>query len=192
MAESNAEVSQLCYATQACRRASSPSWPLSLSFLLFSILVPVAAALLVLYRYQLDPFDPAALPLHELSERVNAAPKRNNHMLKGSEFIGVGALMAPEDVAYDSKSGLIYTGSADGWVKRVTLNKSAVDSVVENWVNTGGRPLGLAQGHDGELLVAHIDKVSVTDLSPNKYFYLGSGDDIFYFHFYPINFVDNS
>ncbi|KAH0973194.1 hypothetical protein GBA52_025350 [Prunus armeniaca] len=59
-------------------------------------------------------------------------------MLKGSEFVGAGALVAPEDVAYDSKSGLIYTGCADGWVKRVTLNESAADSVVENWVFTGG------------------------------------------------------
>ncbi|PRQ47250.1 putative strictosidine synthase transcription factor WD40-like family [Rosa chinensis] len=141
--------------TQASRRSSSSSsWPLN--FLLFSILVPVAAALVILY--QLDPFDPAPLPLHELSHRVTAAPAHNAHMLKGSEFIGAGALVAPEDVAYDSKSGLIYTGCADGWVKRVTLNESAADSVVENWVNTGGRPLGLAHGHNGQLLVADTEK----------------------------------
>ncbi|XP_062002585.1 protein STRICTOSIDINE SYNTHASE-LIKE 5-like [Rosa rugosa] len=148
--------------TQASRRSSSSSsWPLN--FLFFSILVPVAAALLILY--QLDSFEPAPLPLHELSHRVTAAPARNAHMLKGSEFIGVGALMAPEDIAYDSKSGLIYTGCADGWVKRVTLNESAADSVVENWVNTGGRPLGLAHGHDGQLLVADTEKglLSITE-----------------------------
>jgi len=116
----------------------------------------VAALLL----YQLDSFDPAPLPLHELSQlRVAAAPTRNAHMLKGSEFLGVGALAGPEDVAYDSKSGLIYTGCADGWVKRVTVNESAADSVVvENWVNTGGRPLGLAHGHNGDLLVADAEK----------------------------------
>ncbi|XP_061998160.1 protein STRICTOSIDINE SYNTHASE-LIKE 4-like isoform X2 [Rosa rugosa] len=141
--------------TQASRRSSSSSsWPLN--FLLLSILVPVAAALVILY--QLDPFDPAPLPLHELSHRVAAAPAHNAHMLKGSEFIGAGALVAPEDVAYDSKSGLIYTGCADGWVKRVTLNESAADSVVENWANTGGRPLGLAHGHKGQLLVADTEK----------------------------------
>ncbi|XP_061998225.1 protein STRICTOSIDINE SYNTHASE-LIKE 5-like [Rosa rugosa] len=135
-------------ATQSTRRSSS-SWPLNILF--FSILLPVAAAVVL---YQLDSFDPAPLPLRELSEQVVAARSRNAYMLKGSEFLGVGALVGPEDVAYDSKSGLIYTGCADGWIKRVKLNESAADSVVENWVNTGGRPLGLAHGHNGELLVA--------------------------------------
>ncbi|KAM5546939.1 protein STRICTOSIDINE SYNTHASE-LIKE 5-like [Rosa sericea] len=139
-------------ATQSTRRSSS-SWPLNILF--FSILLPVAAAVVL---YQLDSFDPAPLPLHELSEQVAAAPSRNAHMLKGSEFLGVGALARPEDVAYDSKSGLIYTGCADGWIKRVKLNESAADSVVENWVNTGGRPFGLAHGHNGELLVADGEK----------------------------------
>ncbi|KAK9948271.1 hypothetical protein M0R45_003855 [Rubus argutus] len=138
--------------TQASKTSSS-SWPLN--FLLFSILGPVAAALLL---YQLDSFDPAPLPLHELTQPVAAAPTRNAHILKGLEFLGAGALPGPEDVAYDPKSGLIYTGCADGWVKRVTVSVSAADSVVENWVNTGGRPLGLAHGHNGELLVADTEK----------------------------------
>ncbi|KAL6224407.1 hypothetical protein ACLB2K_003262 [Fragaria x ananassa] len=143
-------------ATQACRRSPSSSWPLNI--LLFSILVPVAAAVLL---YQLDPFDPVPFPHELMSERVAAPLRRNAQMLKESEFIGVGALDAPKDVAYDSKSGLTYTGCADGWIKRVTLNESVADSVVENWVNTGGRPLGLAHGHDGELLVADAKKVRV-------------------------------
>ncbi|XP_068342532.1 protein STRICTOSIDINE SYNTHASE-LIKE 5-like [Pyrus communis] len=124
-------------------------------FLIFLVLAPVAIALLI---YRIDTLDPASLPLHELTQPVAAAPKRNAHMLKGSEFVGVGALVAPEDVAYDPKTGLIYTGCADGWVKRVTLNESAADSVVENWVFTGGRPLGLAHGADKEVYVADTDK----------------------------------
>ncbi|CAN6563460.1 unnamed protein product [Malus baccata var. baccata] len=131
----------------------TPSWHSTL--LLFSVLAPVAIALLI---YQLDTLNPAPLPLHELTQPVAAAPKRNAHMLKGSEFVGAGALVAPEDVAYDPKSGLIYTGCADGWVKRVTLNESAADSVVENWVFTGGRPLGLAHGADKEVYVADAEK----------------------------------
>ncbi|KAM2063564.1 hypothetical protein ACFX16_027086 [Malus domestica] len=131
----------------------TPSWHSTL--LIFSVLAPVAIALLI---YQLDTLNPAPLPLHELTQPVAAAPKRNAHMLKGSEFVGAGALMAPEDVAYDPKSGFIYTGCADGWVKRVTLNESAADSVVENWVFTGGRPLGLAHGADKEVYVADTEK----------------------------------
>lgn len=63
--------------------------------------------------------------------------------------------MGPEDLVYDSGSGVLYTGCADGWVKRVSVN----DSVVEDWVNTGGRPLGLALGLNGEIIVADANKV---------------------------------
>ncbi|KAH0973190.1 hypothetical protein GBA52_025346 [Prunus armeniaca] len=104
-------------------------------FLIFSVLCPLAIALLI---YQLDLLDPAPLP----STR--------------SEFVGAGALVAPEDVAYDSKSGLIYTGCADGWVKRVTLNELAADYL---WWRTGFSPV------EGRLdsLIAIRTRVFVAD-----------------------------
>ena len=73
--------------------------------------------------------------------------------------MGMGKLTGPEDLAYDEKEGVIYTGCDDGWIKRVTVSESAADSVVENWVNTGGRPLGLAFGNNGEFIVADGNKV---------------------------------
>ncbi|KAL8532184.1 hypothetical protein ACS0TY_008691 [Phlomoides rotata] len=79
-------------------------------------------------------------------------------MLQGSEKIGHGELLMPEDIAYDPKTGVIYTGCHDGWISRVTLNDSAADSVVEKWINTGGRPLGIAHGLHGEVIVADADK----------------------------------
>lgn len=75
-------------------------------------------------------------------------------MLHGSEKIGEGKLLGPEDIVYDPKLGVIYTSCGDGWIKRVTVN----DSVVEEWVNTGGRPLGLALGYAGEVYVADAFK----------------------------------
>ncbi|KAF3440859.1 hypothetical protein FNV43_RR19145 [Rhamnella rubrinervis] len=129
------------------------SWPFN--FLVFFVIVPVSAALVL---YQLDSFDPAPLPVHELVGPVATSPKRNERLLHGSELVGVGSLLAPEDVAYDSKSGLIYTGCMDGWIKRVTVNESATESLVENWVNTGGRPLGLAHGLNNQVIVADADK----------------------------------
>ena len=75
-------------------------------------------------------------------------------MLQGSEMIGLGKLLGPEDIAYDTKSHLIYTGCADGWIKKVTLN----DSVVHDWAFIGGRPLGVVLDHVGEVLVADADK----------------------------------
>ncbi|KAM3709951.1 hypothetical protein ACB098_02G214700 [Castanea mollissima] len=128
------------------------SWPFAF---FVTVLVPVLAAILL---YQLDSFDPAPLPLHELTRHVITVPTQNDHMLRVSEFVGVGNLIGPEDVAYDAKSGVIYTGCADGWISRVTVNDSAADSVVEKWVNTGGRPLGIAFGHNNELIVADPEK----------------------------------
>ncbi|CAA0823281.1 Protein STRICTOSIDINE SYNTHASE-LIKE 5 [Striga hermonthica] len=110
----------------------------------------VAAAVLV---YQLDRFDPAPYP--DLGNGPPLfVPKRNTHMLRGAEKIGYGQLTAPEDIAFDPKTGLIYTGCQDGWLSRVSPDGSAVDK----WVNTGGRPLGIVHGLHGEVIVADADK----------------------------------
>ena len=129
------------------------SWPFTF---LVTVLVPVVAATVL---YQLDSFDPAPLPPEELTRHVITVPTRNDHMLRVSEFVGVGNLIGPEDLAYDTKSGVIYTGCADGWISRVTVNDSVSDSVVEKLINTGGRPLGIALGLNNELLVADPEKV---------------------------------
>lgn len=100
------------------------------------------------------------MPLHELSQPPESALLRNDRMLEGAEFLGVGKFQGPEDILYDSRSGIIYTGSEDGWIQRVWLNESvASDTVVKNWVRTGGRPLGLALGLNNELIVADAYKV---------------------------------
>ncbi|OMO83469.1 Six-bladed beta-propeller, TolB-like protein [Corchorus olitorius] len=123
-------------------------WPLTL---LLSTVVPVLAALLV---YQLDSFDPAPFPIHEFGQTPISALLRNDHMLQGAEFVGAGKLLGPEDIAYDSESHLIFTGCEDGWIKRVRLNDSTVESVV----NTNGRPLGVALGLNNEIIVADAYK----------------------------------
>lgn len=127
----------------------------STTFLL-SLLVPVLAGIIL---YRLDSFDPAPLPTHEFSSQPVFVPLQNPRLLEGVEGVGVGELWGPEDLAYDPKLGVIYTGCDDGWIKRVTVNKSAADSVVESWVNTGGRPLGLVLGHHDDVIVADAFKV---------------------------------
>ncbi|KAL6520004.1 Strictosidine synthase [Orobanche hederae] len=117
------------------------------------LIVPVVAAVLI---YQLNSFDPAPYPDEELTHRGPplSVPNRNTHMLRGSEKIGYGQLLAPEDIAYDPKTGVIYTGCQDGWLSRVIPNGSAV----EKWVYTGGRPLGIVHGLHAEVIVADADK----------------------------------
>ncbi|TKY58348.1 STRICTOSIDINE SYNTHASE 4 [Spatholobus suberectus] len=92
---------------------------------------------------RLGPLDLA----HELSRPI------------GSEVVAQGEVVGPEDLAYDKRRRVIYTGCEDGWIKRITVNDSVADTVVENWVNTGGRPLGLALEKSGELMVADAIKV---------------------------------
>ncbi|KAJ9703872.1 hypothetical protein PVL29_005237 [Vitis rotundifolia] len=132
--------------TNTTRKSSS--WSLGL---LISILTPLAAAI---FLYQLDSFDPASLPTHVFSQEPMSIPRINSRLLQESEMIGLGKLLGPEDIAYDTNSHLIYTGCADGWIKKVTLN----DSVVHDWAFTGGRPLGVALGRSSEVLVADADK----------------------------------
>jgi DNA-binding beta-propeller fold protein YncE len=138
--------------------ASLPKRKTSWTFtFVITALIPVVAATIL---YQLDSFDPAPMPPEALNRHAIAVPARNNRMLKGSELVGVGDLKGPEDVAYEPKSGVIYTGCADGWIKRVTVNDSVSHSVVEKWVNTGGRPLGIAFGRNNEVIVADGVKVN--------------------------------
>ncbi|EOX90700.1 Strictosidine synthase [Theobroma cacao] len=128
------------------------SWPLAL---FLTAMLAVVAAIVV---YHLDSFDVATMPLHELSPPPEPALLRNGRLLQGAELLGVGKFQGPEDIAYDSRSEIIYTGSGDGWIKRVWLNESASDTVVENWVRTGGRPLGIALGRNNEVIVADAYK----------------------------------
>ncbi|ONH97237.1 hypothetical protein PRUPE_7G178800 [Prunus persica] len=155
----------------ATQTQPSNSWPSATTSLFLILILPVITATLI---YQLDSFDPAPLPYHELTRRLTRrAPAHNPRMLRGSERVGFGVLRAPEDVqgrtqkfcvdvAYHSGSGLIYTGCEDGWLKRVKLNDSEnPEFVVESWVNTGGRPLGLAFGLHNEVVVADADKQDI-------------------------------
>ena len=111
--------------------------------------------------YYLEPFEPVHYPAGELSRGTLTVPATNDHMLRGSEFVGKGQVAGPEDLVYDAESRVMYTGCLDGWIKRVAVTESAADSVVENWVSTGGRPLGLALGKKGEVIVADSDKVNL-------------------------------
>ncbi|KAH7851260.1 hypothetical protein Vadar_009149 [Vaccinium darrowii] len=130
---------------------AKPSYVPSSNTFLLSLLLPILAAVII---YQLDSFNPASLATHEFSAQPIFVPLQNPRLLEGAERVGFGELLGPEDLAYDPKLGVIYTGCGDGWIKQVTVNKSAADSVVESWVNTGGRPLRLVLGHDGDVIIA--------------------------------------
>eukprot|EP00262_Sarcandra_glabra_P000139 TRINITY_DN10227_c0_g1_i1.p1 TRINITY_DN10227_c0_g1~~TRINITY_DN10227_c0_g1_i1.p1 ORF type:complete len:375 (-),score=5.31 TRINITY_DN10227_c0_g1_i1:301-1425(-) len=131
----------------------TPSRTRFLGGLFLFLIVPIAVAL---FLYKADEFDPAPLP--DLSSSFSLpVPVRNGRILKVTEKVGEGLLPGPEDFAYDAEARVLYTGCQDGWIKRVALTESA-SATVENWVNVGGRPLGLAFGADKQLFVADAYK----------------------------------
>ncbi len=69
------------------------------------------------------------------------------------KMVNIETGMGPEDVAFD-KEGRLYTGLANGWIVRANSHSQPS----ENWVNTGGRPLGLAFNSKGDLIVADAIK----------------------------------
>jgi len=77
---------------------------------------------------------------------------RNSH-LKNFEPLPIGNNHGPEDIALDAQ-GRLYVSTHEGFIVRL----QADGLHPENWVNTGGRPLGLAFDHEGKLIVADAYK----------------------------------
>lgn len=71
-----------------------------------------------------------------------------NERLAGAQLLAQGKISGPEDVDVDSE-GRVYAGLADGRIVRVLA-----DGSVEEFANTGGRPLGLEFDSGGRLIVA--------------------------------------
>jgi sugar lactone lactonase YvrE len=72
--------------------------------------------------------------------------------LLDAETVLPGQVVGPEDVVVDAE-GRIYTGTVDG-----KLVRSKMDGGVEILAETGGRPLGLALGNNGDVFVADVIK----------------------------------
>ncbi|XP_058090687.1 protein STRICTOSIDINE SYNTHASE-LIKE 5-like [Magnolia sinica] len=135
------------------RTTSSTSSSSQWARLLFLVVGPVIVSVI----YWADGFDPALLPEHG-SWPSRAVPARNDHILEVVEKLGDGLLPGAEDLAYDSEAHVLYTGCGDGWIKQVRLADAASSVTVDNWAHVGGRPLGIALGHDKELIIADADK----------------------------------
>ena len=88
-------------------------------------------------------------------------PLAPNERLRLSDILAKGQLEYPEDTAMDSQSRL-YTGTAGGWIMRLDPGG---DAGPEPWVNTRGRPLGLAFDQDGNLIVADAER-GLLSISP--------------------------
>jgi len=76
-------------------------------------------------------------------------PFARNERLKGLELLPIGDNHGPETVALDA-NGRLYAATHEGRIVRLQADGSSP----ENWVTTGGRPLGIRFDPAGNLLVA--------------------------------------
>lgn len=79
-------------------------------------------------------------------------PFERNELLEHAELLSPGQLRGPEDIAID-EVGRIYSGTSDGKIIRLLPGVP-----LEIFAVTGGRPLGMAFGPDGDLFVADVVK----------------------------------
>lgn len=84
-----------------------------------------------------------------------------NELLRLSDLLARGQVYGPEDTAVDA-NGVLYTGTQDGKIVRVWP-----DGRVEEWLETGGRPLGLVFDDKGNLIVADAWK-GLLSIAPDK------------------------
>ena len=73
-----------------------------------------------------------------------------NQRLADFEREELDGLHGPEAITQDAQ-GTFYASTHEGWIMR--WNKD--DQVTQKWLDVGGRPLGLAFGHNGDLWVAN-------------------------------------
>jgi sugar lactone lactonase YvrE len=76
-------------------------------------------------------------------------PFAQNEKLRGMETFSMGDNHGPEDIALDGQ-GRIYAATHEGRIVRLSKDGSGP----ENWVETGGRPLGIDFDAQGNLIVA--------------------------------------
>ncbi len=78
-----------------------------------------------------------------------SGPFAQNERLRGIQVLPIGDNHGPEDIALDAQ-GRIYSSTHEGRIVRLQTNGSNP----EEWIDTGGRPLGIDFDDKGNLIVA--------------------------------------
>lgn len=78
-----------------------------------------------------------------------------NMRLKDAQLLGLGQLVGAEDVDVDA-AGRVYGATADGKIMRIEMHNG--EELIEEFADTGGRPLGLHFDAQGNLIVCDAFK----------------------------------
>ena len=114
--------------------------------ILWTLIVVIIAAVLYFVAWPV-PIDPVAWKAPP--NPGYSGPFTPNERLSGIQMLPIGDNHGPEDIALDAQ-GRIYASTQEGRIVRL----QADGSTPENWVDTGGRPLGIAFDNNGNLIVA--------------------------------------
>ena len=114
--------------------------------ILWSLLVIIIVIVIYFVAWPV-PIDPVAWEAP--TNPGYSGPFAPNERLKGIQVLPIGDNHGPEDIALDSQ-GRIYAATHEGRIVRL----QADGSNPENWIDTGGRPMGIDFDNDGNLIVA--------------------------------------
>ena len=133
----------------------------SLAALGASLALGAAASTVVVFMVP-SPIDAAGWSPPPRPEQTG--PLAQNDELAGAGLIAAGRIQGPEDIAFDAR-GRLYTGSEDGRIYRATLGGDGGEEV-EEFADTGGRPLGLRFDGEGDLIVTDSER-GLLSVAPN-------------------------
>ena len=118
------------------------------------LMTVVAVVGLVIVVFVPSPIDAAEWnppPRPELT-----GPLAENNELANASVIAAGRIPGPEDIVFDEQ-GRLYTGGEDGVIYRITLDRDGNENV-EEFADTGGRPLGIRFDGQGNLIVTDSER----------------------------------
>lgn len=114
---------------------------------LLVLIVAIAAAYFLLWPTGVEPIS-YELPEAPALEGVYA----DNNALDAARLVEIVGRRGPEDLAF-GPDGMIYTGLEDGMIVRIDLEAEGGVNI-EEFANTGGRPLGMQFDASDNLIVA--------------------------------------